>query len=122
MTTKKVAKKKKEKKYDAKDSVKIAQRTNYSLAVFYLIIAVFVYFIDSSQVNGSITLIALAMLLLVSGYFISNYKIIGVYLGWLFVVLGCAVSLYNEAILGLFLSANVGYWNYKAQEKIRLKK
>lgn len=58
----------------------------------------------------------MGLFLLVAGYLLAKNKIAGVYLSWVYVVIGAAVSVYNVNILGIIIIAYLAYWTYKAQK------
>lgn len=76
----------------------------------------------SSEGMMPYALLLTGIVLLVAGYLLSKRKIAGVYLGWLFVLVGAIVLFSNNIALNalpLLILTYIAYVNYRAHKTLR---
>ncbi len=100
-----------------KDPVRTTKSIYFVLGLLYVVLGA-ILFVSKPFVAS--VLIPLGILLLVIAYLLSKRNILGIYLGWLFVVLGFIGAFLSSAFLSLLLVAYVAFWNYKADKAMRV--
>lgn len=95
-----------------KDPIKTAKRNCFALGAFQVFIGV----VFMSKGPAVISVAVMGLFLLVAGYLLAKNKIAGVYLSWVYVVIGAAVSIFNVNIIAIIIVAYLAYWTYKAQK------
>src|SRR3989338_8230178 len=100
-------------KENHKDPVKTARSNYFALGFFYVLLGVL--FFGTTQ-DAAIFLALAGFFFFYVGYLLSKRKILGVYLGWVVVVVGIGVALFKGVSLSLIVVAYLAYWNYKAEE------
>ncbi len=100
-----------------KDPINTAKSNFGALGFIYFVYALLTLFGPNRVLTY--TLLASCLLVIVSAYFISRRKIIGVYIAWLFIIFGIISGIMNGAWLSLLIVLYLAFWNYKAQQALK---
>lgn len=103
-------------KENHKNPVKTARANYNALAFIYTLFSILFF---NTQPQLAYYLFPSAILLVIISYLLSKGKIIGIYLGWLFILLGTLATIIKGAWISLIILAYLAYWNHKAQEVMK---
>lgn len=103
-------------KRNYKNPIKTAQRNFLAIGLLYIILGFLFY---SAKPEVSLGILIAGVLVLIAAYFLGKRKMVGVYLGWVFVLFGVVSIFVNSAYISLIIVAYIGYWNYKASVAIK---
>jgi hypothetical protein len=87
-------------------------KSNFAALAFLYIILSLLFF--NAELRLSIVLLISALVMLISAYFLSKNKIIGVYFGWAFIIFGIVSVILNGTYAGILVLAYLAYWNQQA--------
>lgn len=103
-------------KENHKDPVKTARSNYFALGFFYVLLGVLFF---GTKQNTAILFVLVGIFLFYAGYLLSKRNILGIYLGWLFVIVGFVSAIFNGVLISLIVVAYLAYWNYKAGEVLK---
>lgn len=99
---------------------------NYRALAFLLILFTLIIFINYSEIPY--IYISVFLYISITAYLINKIKILGIYLGYIFIIFGLLnatinLILHNDytSILSILIIGYIAYWNYKAHIYIKNK-
>ncbi len=104
-------------KENHKDPVKTARSNYVALSFLYIVLSILLFF--GAKSKAVYYLFPSAIFLIVISYLLSKRRMIGIYLGWLFILIGVLSVFINGAWISLIVVAYLSYWNYKASENLK---
>ncbi len=100
-----------------KNPIKTTKINFLVLGILYIILGIFFF---PTKIIIAYTLIPLGVLLLVAAYFLNKKSIYGVYVGWVFIILGTVAVFLNSQYSSILLIAYISFWNYKASKVFKI--